>query len=430
VNYTETIDYLYSKLPVFERVGQEAIKPGLQNIILLCEALGNPQNKFRTIHVAGTNGKGSTSHLLASVLITSGYKTGLHTSPHLKSFTERFKINGQPAPEQEIVDFVKKHQKLIEKIKPSFFEISVALTFDYFARQEVDIAVIEVGLGGRLDSTNIIIPILSIITNIGFDHVAILGDTLPKIAAEKAGIIKANVPVVISEYQSEITEVFIDKANACRSEIYFASNIFSIKPITIEKSRRVVDVYEGKSEKYKNVKIDLLGEYQLKNLAGVLQSVELLKKQGFDISEESIREGIENCCKITNFKGRWTQVHENPVIIADVAHNFEGLTESINQICKYQYDRLIFVLGFVKDKDVRKIMKILPTSATYYFCEPQTPRALPAIELVEIAREYNIFGQAIPDVNDALQQALKTTTINDFIYIGGSTFVVSELAEI
>jgi dihydrofolate synthase/folylpolyglutamate synthase len=430
VNYIETIDYLYSKLPVFERVGQEALKPGLQNILLLCEALGNPQNKFRTIHVAGTNGKGSTSHLLSAILQTAGYKTGLHTSPHLKSFTERFKINGQPAPEQEIIDFVEQHQNLIQTIKPSFFEISVALAFDYFARQQVDIAVIEVGLGGRLDSTNIITPILSVITNIGLDHVAILGDTLSKIAAEKAGIIKFSVPVVISEYQSDIAEVFIQKANECQAGIYFAANQLAIKPIATEKGRRVVDVYEDKLEKYENLQLDLLGDYQLKNLAGVLQSVEILKRQGFNISEENIRTGIENCCKITNFKGRWTQLYENPTVIVDVAHNFEGLTGSISQINNYQYEALTFVLGFVKDKDVRKIMTLLPTSANYYFCQPNTPRALPANELVAIAEEFNIIGQAVADVNEALRLALKNAPIHSFIYVGGSTFVVSELAEI
>jgi dihydrofolate synthase / folylpolyglutamate synthase len=430
MNYTETIDYLYSKLPVFEKVGQSALKPGLQNILLLCEALGNPHKKFKSIHVAGTNGKGSTSHLLASVLIASGYKTGLHTSPHLKSFTERLKINGQPAPEQEIVDFVEKHQNLIEKVKPSFFEISVAMAFDYFARQQVEIAVIEVGLGGRLDSTNIILPILSVITNIGLDHVAILGDTLQKIATEKAGIIKTSVPVVISENQPEISNVFIDKAKACQSVIYFASNNFKIKQISIEKSRRVVDVFKGKSLKYQNLKIDLLGEYQLKNLAGVLQGIEILNQLGFEINEYYLRVAFENCCNITNFKGRWTQLKENPIVIADVAHNFEGLTESINQINKYQYQNLNFVLGFVRDKDVRKILTLFPTLANYYFCQTNTPRALPAIELVEIAKEFNIHGKLFTDVNEAFEAALENSNSNDFIYVGGSTFVVSELAEI
>ncbi len=430
MNYIETIDYLYSKLPVFERVGQSALKPGLQNIILLCDALGNPQNKFKSIHVAGTNGKGSTSHLLASVLITSGYKTGLHTSPHLKSFTERFKINGQPAPEQEIVEFVQKHQDLIEKIKPSFFEISVAMAFDYFARQEVDVAVIEVGLGGRLDSTNIIIPILSVITNIGFDHVAILGNTLSEIASEKAGIIKRNVPVVISELQPEISEVFNSKANECSSIIYFASTIFIIKSFQLKKSRREVEVYDKRNKKLSFYEIDLLGEYQLKNLAGVLKATEILKSLGFDISESCLKIGLKNCCKISNFKGRWTQLQENPLVVADVAHNFEGLTETLHQITTYKYDRLFFVLGFVKDKDVRKILTILPISAYYYFCQPNTPRALPAMELVEIAKEFNIQGQLFVDVNDALEAALKTANTNDFIYVGGSNFVVSELAEI
>ncbi len=430
MNYTETIDYLYAKLPVFERVGHGALKPGLQNILLLCDALGNPQNKFKSIHVAGTNGKGSTSHLLASVLITSGYKTGLHTSPHLKSFTERFKINGIPVAEQEIVDFVEKHINLIEKVKPSFFEISVAFAFDFFARQKVDIAIIEVGLGGRLDSTNIILPILSVITNIGFDHVSILGNTLSEIAFEKAGIIKPYVPVVISELQPEIKNIFISKSKECNSKIFFASTFFSIKSNQLMKGRRVVEVIENQNSTLTIFEIDLLGEYQLKNIVGVLQATKLLNEMGFSISEDNFRIAIKNCCKITNFKGRWTQLKEQPKVIADVAHNYEGLLETLQQIANYKYDKLFFVLGFVKDKDVRKILSIFPASANYFFCEPNTPRALPVLELVEIAKEFNIHGQFFKSVNIALESAIEMSNINDFIYVGGSTFVVSELAEI
>lgn len=430
MNYNETLEFLYSKLPVFENIGASAIKPGLLNIELLCEALGNPQKKFKTIHVAGTNGKGSTSHLLASILISSGYKTGLHTSPHLKSFTERFKINGESAPESTVVEFVEKHRLLIENIKPSFFEISVALAFDYFSKQRVDIAVIEVGLGGRLDSTNIITPMLSVITNIGYDHVAILGDTLKKIASEKAGIIKPGIPVVISEFQSDVSDVFLNKANECKSKLYFAPDQFSTVSLDVKKGRRVVDIYYNSEVIYKNLILDLLGEYQIKNLIGVLQSVKILKDIGIHISEKSIRTGVENCCTITNFKGRWTELQSNPTVIADVAHNYEGLNESINQIYKYQYNNLTFILGFVKDKDVRKIMTLLPASASYCFCQPSTPRALPVLELVSIAKEFHIYGQSYTNVNDALKFVLKNAGSDDFIYIGGSTFVLSDLTEI
>ncbi len=430
MNYKETLEYLLLKLPVFENVGAGAIKSGLLNITLLCEALGNPQNKFKSIHVAGTNGKGSTSHLLASIFISAGYKTGLHTSPHLKSFTERFKINGESASEDSVVEFVEKHRLLIENIKPSFFEISVALAFDYFANQHVDIAVIEVGLGGRLDSTNIITPILSIITNIGYDHVAILGDSLKKIATEKAGIIKPNIPVVISEFQLEINDVFLSKADECNSDIYFASDKFSVKSVQFKEGRRVVDVYHESKLLYKSLVLDLLGEYQLKNVIGVLQAVKILNDLGIFILEKNVRAGIENCCKITNFKGRWSELQKNPTVIADIAHNYEGLTESINQINKYQFDNLVFILGFVRDKDVRKIMTLLPITANYYFCQPSTPRALPVTELTAIAHEFGLNSKSYTNVNEALRYVLENSGTNDFIYIGGSTFVLSDITEI
>jgi dihydrofolate synthase / folylpolyglutamate synthase len=430
VNYTETIDYLFAKLPVFERVGAAALKSGLSNITALCDGLGNPQHKFKSIHVAGTNGKGSTSHLLAAVFQSSGYKTGLHTSPHLKLYTERFKIDGQLMPEQYVVDFVQANQYLIDRIKPSFFEISVAMAFEYFASQQVDIAIIEVGLGGRLDSTNIITPILSVITNIGYDHTDLLGNTLPEIANEKAGIIKPNVPVVISEQQPEILQLFIDKAATNNSKITFADSNFRVEPVAIEQGRRVVDVYFENQLKYHNIKLDLIGIYQLKNIGGVLQSLEVLKSQGFKLHSSSIIYALEYCTTLTNFKGRWTQLQLNPVVIADVAHNFDGLKVTLNQIESYTFDKLVFVLGFVKDKDLQKILPLFPTTAVFYFCEAKTPRALPASDLADIAKTYNIIGSIVPDVNEALEQAILNSNPNDFIYVGGSTFVVSELTDI
>ena len=434
MNYEETIEYLYAHLPTFHRDGQIAFKAGLQNITSLCEALGNPQNKFKSIHVAGTNGKGSTSHLLSAILQVAGYKTGLHTSPHLKSYTERFKINGKLADEQLIIDFVEEHKILIESIKPSFFEISVALAFDYFSKERVDIAIIEVGLGGRLDSTNIITPILSVITNISFDHTAILGNTLSEIASEKAGIIKLNVPVVISEMQPEIIEVFTQKAKKENALIIFADQNYRLidKEIS-QKGRRVVDVFKNERLEIENLEIDLIGNYQTKNILGVLQAVEVLRNLNFKISNEQIKEAVSQTAELTNFKGRWQVLGNEPLIIADVAHNEAGLKEIINQIQQTPHERLHFVLGFVKDKDITTILNlfILFKKSTYfYFCQFDSPRTLSVEELSTIAATFNLVGSLFQNPNDALDAAKKVATKNDLIYVGGSTFVLSELTEI
>lgn len=429
MNYQQTIAYLYEKLPVFHRVGAAALKPGLGNIIALCDALGSPQTKFKSIHVGGTNGKGSTSHLLSAILQSAGYKVGLHTSPHLKSYTERFKINGQPCDERVVVDFVSRYTSLIEKVQPSFFEISVALAFDYFAQQKVDIAIIEVGLGGRLDSTNIIHPLLSVITNISFDHTDLLGDTLAKIAFEKAGIIKPHTPVVISETHPETAPVFQRKAEESEAPIYFADQRYAIKSLRLTKGKRLLKI-ESNIASTDEVEIDLVGNYQLKNVAGVWQSVEVLNQLGFPIPPGAVKFGSAHCSTLTAFKGRWQVLSETPMVVADVAHNYGGLSETIQQIKSYDFDRLHVVLGFVKDKDVEGVLALFPKNALFYFCTFDSPRALTTQELVYIIDKVGLSGKYYIDVNMALEAARQNASQKDFIYVGGSTFVVSELSDI
>lgn len=426
MNYEQTISYLYSRLPAFHRVGAAAMKAGLTNITALCEALGNPHTQFKSIHVAGTNGKGSTSHLLSAVLQSAGYSVGLHTSPHLKSFTERFKINGQPCPTQTIVDFVANHQDLIERIQPSFFEISVALAFDYFARQRVDIAIIEVGLGGRLDSTNIITPILSVITNISFDHTDLLGDTLEKIAGEKAGIIKPHVPVVISETQPETEPVFRTQAQECHAPIVFADQQYQIMDTLLSAGYREV-IIKSINSIIKTYKIDLLGIYQAKNVLGVLQAVEELRMQGWEISEPQLVAGLAQATQLSQFKGRWQVLQQSPMVVADVAHNDGGLKETLVQLSHYDHTGLRFVLGFVKDKDVAGVLGLFPKDATYYFCAADLPRSLPAIELQMLADSLGLLGKIYPSVAEALNAAIGEALPTDIVYVGGSTFVVAEV---
>jgi dihydrofolate synthase/folylpolyglutamate synthase len=424
--YQETLQYLYDRLPVFHRIGAVAMKVGLHNSIALCEALGNPHTQFKSIHVAGTNGKGSTSHFLSAVLQSAGYKVGLHTSPHLKSYTERFKINGQSAPESEIVAFVAKHWALIEQIEPSFFEISVALAFDYFARERVDVAVIEVGLGGRLDSTNIITPDLSVITNISFDHTDLLGDTLAKIAFEKAGIIKPGVPVVISETQAETEPVFRQKALETQSKIVFADQNFHIIRSNAEAGKRWVEIKSTNSV-IKTYEIDLIGKYQTKNLPGVLQSVEILRQTGYEISDEALTTGLANAAQLSQLKGRWQVIQQKPLIIADVAHNYGGLSETIAQMKSYDFNRLHVVMGFVKDKDITGVLQLFPKDAAYYFCAADIPRSLPVADLAALARNIGLNGNEYHSVSEALSAAKKQADNDDFIYVGGSTFVVAEI---
>jgi dihydrofolate synthase / folylpolyglutamate synthase len=421
MTYAKTLDYLYANLPMFQRVGAAAYKSDLSNTIALCEKLGNPQRKFKSIHIAGTNGKGSTSHMLAAILQSAGYKTGLYTSPHLKEFTERIRIDRKEIDQNFVIDFVERVKPEIEKIKPSFFEITVAMAFDYFAYQKVDIAVIETGMGGRLDSTNVISPILSLITNISWDHKDLLGDTLQKIASEKAGIIKAHSPIVISERQEEVQVVFENKSNECRSKLIFASDRYQaerIKP----------GIYKIKNSKNQfAVELDLLGIYQGKNIKGVLAAVDELNKLGLTISNENIIKGLRNVVSLTGLKGRWQQIGEKPLAICDTGHNEAGITEIINQLKEIKFRQLHWVLGVVRDKDVTTILNLLPKDAQYYYCQATIPRALPAIELKEKATRVGLSGVVVEDVNQAIAEARKKSEPTDLVLVAGSSFVVAEI---
>lgn len=416
--YQQTLDYLYENLPIFQRIGAAAYKADLTNTVRLCDALGNPQEKFKTVHIAGTNGKGSSSHMLAAVLQSAGYKTGLYTSPHLKNFTERIRVNGKEVDESFVVDFVNRIHPAIESIKPSFFEITVAMAFDYFAREKVDVAVIEVGLGGRLDSTNVIHPIVSLITNISWDHMDLLGDTLPKIAFEKAGIIKQETPVVISESQPEVIDVFKKKSLQLKSRITFADEMYEVKN---EGAGRFL---VNELEEYQ---LDLRGNYQQKNLAGVLATIDVLRETGFAIADEAVHGGLSQTISLTGLKGRWQKLGDRPVVICDTGHNEAGVKQVLQQIEEQKFDQLHMVWGMVKDKDISKILQLLPKKAHYYFCQAKIPRAMDASELATKASTYDLHGKVIADVNEAIEEAKKSATENDLIFVGGSTFVVAEI---
>lgn len=420
MNYAETVQYLYSSLPMFQRVGASAFKKDLTNTLALCEVLGNPHQKFKSIHIAGTNGKGSTSHMLAAILQSARYKTGLYTSPHLKEFTERIRINGQEVSREFVVDFVERIKSHIEIIKPSFFEITVAMAFDYFATEKVDMAIIETGLGGRLDSTNVIIPILSLITNISLDHMDLLGDTLPKIAVEKAGIIKQNVPVIINETQVEVKDVFLAKADAQNSRIVFADQNYNV-------SRQDGKYFISASHTNFLVECDLKGSYQAKNIAGVFTAVDELRHQSFNISQAALITGLKSVTSLTGLKGRWQKLSDTPLTICDTGHNEAGVKEILNQIGELKFDKLHWVLGMVKDKDISKILNLLPAGAHYYFCQANIPRAMEASTLAQHAKEVGLNGVIIPDVNEAIRTASKKASAEDLILIGGSTFVVAEI---
>lgn len=430
MTYQETINYLYQQLPVFHRIGKKAFKANLHNTLAICNHLGNPQEKFKSIHIAGTNGKGSTSHFLAAILQSAGYKTGLYTSPHLKSFTERIRINGQPIPEEEVISYVADNQVFLEDLKPSFFEMSVGMAFEYFAKQQVDIAVIEVGLGGRLDSTNVINPELSVITNISFDHTDILGDTLPQIAGEKAGIIKKNTPVVISEFQKETKDVFLLKAQEENAKIYFAEEDFEIKSSVNNGTSLELEISKKRTGTIKTLVSQLTGSYQLKNILGVLKSVEILNEQGFNISEEAVYQGIEKVVSITGLKGRWQVLSEKPLMICDTAHNLSGITEILSSIAKVKYHQLWMILGFVSDKDIDGILTMLPKEANYIFCQANVPRALEAKLLQAKAESYALKGEVIEEVNKAIAFVKGKCSDDDLIYVGGSTFVVADIDEL
>jgi len=421
MNYADTLTYLYANLPMFQRVGAAAYNRDLTNTLALCEELGNPQKNFKCIHIAGTNGKGSSSHMLAAILQSAGYKTGLYTSPHLKEFTERIRINGIEITQEFIVDFVERIKPAIERIHPSFFEITVAMAFDYFNYKQIEIGVIETGLGGRLDSTNIIEPILSLITNISWDHKDLLGDTLPKIATEKAGIIKFNVPVIISERQAEVSDVFISTAKYRNSRLLFAADSYEVKKLQD-------GVYEVQNGNETNLyELDLLGVYQAKNIKGVLAVVYELRRQGYKITNEQLAFGFRNITGLTGLKGRWQRLDNNPLTICDTGHNEAGIKEILTQISEIKFAKLHWVLGMVKDKDVSSILQLLPKDATYYFCQASIPRAMPAHELHERAQAVGLNGVVVQDVNPAIAQARANSSKDDLIIIGGSTFVVAEI---
>lgn len=427
MTYPKTLDFLYSKLPMFTRVGAVAFKKNLHNTIALCNALNNPQNKYKTLHIAGTNGKGSTSHMLAAVLQEAGYKTGLYTSPHLKDFRERIRVNGKMASKAFVQAFVKSQKQLIETIEPSFFEVTVAMAFDYFAQEQVDIAVIEVGLGGRLDSTNIITPELSVITNISLDHTNILGDTLPEIAFEKAGIIKKNIPVVIGESHPETQPVFIQKATAENAPIYFADTHLHVANSHQKGQHLVIDVLEGANVIFTQLALDLTGTYQLKNVLNVIESVIQLRKQGYTISDAAVYKALKNVKKLTGLQGRWQTISKNPLVICDTGHNKAGITEVMQNIKNTPHQRLHLVIGMVKDKDISGVLALLPKDAIYYFCQPQLERALAANELAQQAAVFGLKGKAYNNVALALADAKQNAGPKDLVFVGGSTFVVAEM---
>jgi dihydrofolate synthase / folylpolyglutamate synthase len=426
MTYQETLDYLYNCLPMYQRVGTVAYNKSLDNIIELCEALDNPQHAFKSIHVAGTNGKGSTSHSLAAILQSAGYKTGLYTSPHLKNFTERIRINGQEISQDKVVAFVEKMKPHFETIKPSFFEMTVAMAYDHFAQEEVDIAIIEVGLGGRLDSTNIITPLLSVITNISLDHQELLGDTLPEIAYEKAGIIKEGVPVVVSQKQPEVADVFIQKASLESAPLFFAEDTLEIRKCAGQEG--VFDIYEDGRPMMEQVEFGLLGDYQQKNLAGIIRSIQVLHLY-FRINEQAIRAGLAGVTPLTGLKGRWQKLREKPLVICDTGHNEEGLKNVFNQLYTYPHKTLHVVLGMVKDKSHHSIYPLFPKDAKYYFCKAQIPRAKEAHDLASEASAYGLYGCISPTVKEAVAKALAAAGPDDLIFIGGSTFVVAEIDE-
>ena len=406
MRYQEAIDFLYATAPMFQNIGKQGYKTGLENTFLLDNHFGSPHTKFKTIHIAGTNGKGSTSHLLSAILQKAGYRVGLYTSPHLKDFRERIKINGEMISKRKVSDFIAENQNLIRKISPSFFEITTAMAFNYFAEEKVDIAVIEVGLGGRLDCTNIISPLLSIITNISLDHTDMLGDTIEKIAEEKAGIIKPHTPVVIGETQDGSFEVFLRKAKEQNSPIYFADTFQADTPLP---------------------ECQLKGIYQTKNSRTVLQAIEELREIGLQISENNIQDGFLNVVDLTGLMGRWQTIGHNPTIVCDTGHNEAGISFIVEQLKKESYRRLHIVFGMVSDKKRDKIYKLLPKDAIYYFTKASIPRALDERSLRAEAREYGLQGKSYSSVKRALSAAKSAASEDDFIYVGGSTFIVAEV---
>ncbi|MDD7888223.1 folylpolyglutamate synthase/dihydrofolate synthase family protein [Flavivirga sp. 57AJ16] len=404
MTYQDTLDWMFSQLPMYQRQGKSAFRKDLSNTLILADYLNNPERNFKSIHIAGTNGKGSTSHMLASVLQEAGYRVGLYTSPHLKDFRERIRINGHVVSKQFVTAFIKQNKTFFEVNSLSFFEMTVGMAFEYFSIEKVDIAVIEVGLGGRLDSTNIIIPEVSVITNIGLDHTQFLGNSLEAIAFEKGGIIKRNIPVVIGETQEETVSVFKDLASKNNAKIVFAD-------------QEIIKMYDS----------DLLGTYQSKNIKTVIQAVKELKIKGFKVSERHLKKGLLKTVENTGLLGRWQVINESPKAVCDTGHNREGLSYVMNQVHNENYKALHIVLGFVNDKDLSSIIDLFPKKATYYFCKPNIPRGLKADVLKRIFNGHRLKGDVYDSVTEAYMSALRKADLNDFILIGGSTFVVAEI---
>lgn len=428
--YDETLKYLYEQLPMFSRLGKDAIKKDLTNTIAFCKALDNPQQNFKSIHIAGTNGKGSTSHMLAAILRDAGYKVGLYTSPHLVDFRERIRINGAPVSQQWVVDFVDSNKLLIEEIQPSFFEITVAMAFKAFSDEQVDIAVIETGLGGRLDSTNIITPLLSIITNISYDHKDILGNTLQEIAREKAGIIKEGVPILIGEQQEELSNIFFETAIHKKSTVYYAEAFWDLVKIKQDGSHQVYKaIHKARREMY-DLRTDLLGKYQQYNIRTVLAAIELLMvTQGMNIPLPGALSSLSNVKSKTGLRGRWELLNSSPLIIADVAHNPAGLSEVAAQWGQVDARKKHIVVGFVKDKDVKEALSFLPKDSQYHFCNADVPRALPVTELYALAQELGLSGNVYPSAREAVLSAKTLLNQEDALLITGSFFIVGEALE-
>ena len=433
MDYAETLHFLYEQLPMFQRVGAAGFKKGLGNTLALAEAQGHPERGFRSVHVAGTNGKGSSSHLLAAVLQAAGYKVGLYTSPHLREFTERIRVNGRELAPEYLVEWVARWRPLFAEVQPSFFEMCVALAFCYFAEQRVDVAVVEVGLGGRFDSTNIVNPLVSLITNISFDHQALLGNTLPEIAGEKAGIIKPGVPAVVSQTQPEVADVFRREAATQLAHLVFADEIYQadftaeVDPAT---GLRPLALRQHGRPYLPNAELGLLGDYQQLNLPGVLATLDELRAQGFRITEAAVRTGLRQVSQLTGLRGRWSIIGRFPLVVCDTGHNAAGLSLVMRQLQRMPHQRLHLVIGTVNDKDVPAMLTLLPAEAIYYFCAAAIPRALPAAELEALAAEQGRIGQAYASVTAAVAAARAAASPDDVVFIGGSTFVVAEVEEL
>lgn len=427
-DFQNTLTYLYEQLPMFQRIGPAAFKKDLGNIIALLDALGNPQQQFKAIHIGGTNGKGSVAHMLSAVLQARGYKVGLYISPHYRDFRERIKVNGTYISKRSVIDFVADKQALIERVRPSFFEITVAMAFVHFQQQKVDVAIVEVGLGGRLDSTNVLQPLLSVITNISLDHQQFLGDTLPEIAGEKAGIIKPGIPVVIGETHPATKTVFLDKAKSCQAPITFADQIWKAECIDTDLTHSFYRVFRKEQIVYQRLSVNLQGDYQRYNLQTALEAIAILRERtDLDITEEALLLGFLNLKSLTRFIGRWQLLGEHPTILADSAHNEGGLRLVLQQLQTLPYQHLHIVMGTVNDKTVEKVLGLFPEEARYYFAKADVPRGMDAKTLQQKAAAFGLTGRAYSSVRNALKAAKRYAQPDDLIYVGGSIFVVAEV---